>query len=81
VGTVFVPTRNEPQVFAQQFSTFLHAIVQRTIDPVSKPRGHRNHAHPTWLQGVVPPAKVGVVILIIEETRPAIMATLHDVQR
>ena len=33
------------------------------------------------LQGVAQPAKVGVAILVIEETGPAIVATLHDMQR
>jgi hypothetical protein len=33
------------------------------------------------LQGVAQPAKVGVAILVIEEAGPAIVATLHDVQR
>ena len=33
------------------------------------------------VQGVPQPVKVSVAILLIEEARPAIVATLHDVQR
>jgi hypothetical protein len=32
-------------------------------------------------QGLAQPAKVGVAILVIEDAGPAIVATLHDVQR
>jgi hypothetical protein len=32
-------------------------------------------------QGFEQPAEVGLAILVIEETGPAIVATLHDVQR
>ena len=33
------------------------------------------------LQGVAQPAKVGVAILVIEQTGAAIVSTLHDMQR
>jgi hypothetical protein len=33
------------------------------------------------LQGFAQPSKVGVAILVIEETGPAIVATLDDMQR
>jgi len=33
------------------------------------------------LQGFAQPAKVGVTVLVVEETGAAIVSTLHDVQR